>query len=56
MVKKNTMNLFELHDYIELLEKRIEKIEKLIGDGKKEKEEYKLKPPFYYQKRLKDNQ
>ena len=27
MVKKNTMNLFELYDYINKLEKRIKRIE-----------------------------
>jgi len=44
------MNLFEIHDYIETLEKRIEKLEKLIGHGEEEKEKFKSKPPFYYRK------
>jgi hypothetical protein len=29
-MKRNTMNLFELYDYIEALEKRIEALENLI--------------------------
>jgi len=49
MNKKNTMNLFELYDYIEALEKRIIKLEQYLV-GNKKKEYWEEKPPFYYQK------
>jgi hypothetical protein len=48
--KKTTMNLFELYDYIEALEVRIKRLERLIVKEEKEEERFKTKPPFYYQK------
>ncbi len=54
-MKRNTMNLFEIHDYIETLEKRIERLERLIIDDEEEKEKLKSKPPFYYQRKPKEN-
>ena len=53
MVKKNTMNLFELYDYIEALEKRIEKIEQIFI--KETREKFDSKPPFYYHKKPKED-
>ncbi len=44
------MNLFELYDYIEALERRIKILEKLIIKEKKEEERFETKPPFYYDK------
>ena len=42
------MNLFELYDYIEALEIRIKRLERLIVKEKEEeKEKFEPKPPFY---------
>tara|TARA_R100001082_G_C4271786_1_gene120059 strand:+ start:205 stop:378 length:174 start_codon:yes stop_codon:yes gene_type:complete len=49
--KKTSMNLFELYDYIEALEIRIKRLERLIVKEKEEeKEKFETKPPFYYDK------
>ena len=48
--KKTTMNLFELYDYIEALEIRIKRLERLIVKEEKEEERFETKPPFYYDK------
>ena len=49
------MNLFELYDYIEKLEARIEVLEKKILKKKEDVTSFKAKPPFYYHNRLKSN-
>ena len=54
-LKRNSMNLFELHDYIEKLEARIEALEKIVLKKKEDVTSFKAKPPFYYHKRLKSN-
>lgn len=47
MNKKMTMNLFDLHDYIESVENRVKLLEKLIVKDE-QKEQFEAKPPFYY--------
>lgn len=50
-LKRNSMNLFELYDYIEELEARIEVLEELVLKKKEAVSSFKEKPPFYYHKR-----
>ena len=47
------MNLFELYDYIESLEVRIEILEKLMIKEERVTANFNEKPPFYYQKKPK---
>jgi 23S rRNA maturation-related 3'-5' exoribonuclease YhaM len=42
-----SMNLFEIHEYIESVENRVATLEKLIIQDQK-KERFENKPPFYY--------